>query len=173
MANFIQSAIKKPGALHEDLGVPQGQKIPAAKLNAAANKGGKLGQRARFAQTLTRSPAQPLTLAVACELRSSQPEITHDGGRSQGCELSEDASTSETTSTEAIESRNSTTGESIRRGSANALAAAETISEGFEPAEVQHYTQADQQRGVEVLWLSRLWCQRRVRCAAIGLPLLA
>jgi hypothetical protein len=52
MANFIQSAIKKPGALHEDLGVPQGQKIPAAKLNAAASKGSKVGQRARFAQTL-------------------------------------------------------------------------------------------------------------------------
>jgi hypothetical protein len=36
------------------------------------------------------------------------------------------------------------------------LPQAEAISEGFEPAEVQHYTQADQQRGVEVLWLSRL-----------------
>jgi hypothetical protein len=49
---FIQKAIKKPGALHAELGVPQGEKIPAAKLNAAAKKGGKLGQRARFAQTL-------------------------------------------------------------------------------------------------------------------------
>lgn len=49
---FIQGAIKKPGALHAELGVPQGEKIPAAKLNAAAKKGGKLGQRARFAQTL-------------------------------------------------------------------------------------------------------------------------
>jgi hypothetical protein len=49
---FIQQAIKKPGALHKQLGVPQGQKIPAKKLAAAATKGGKLGQRARFAQTL-------------------------------------------------------------------------------------------------------------------------
>ena len=49
---FIQSAIKHPGALHRDLGVPQGQKIPAAKLAAAAKKPGKIGQRARFAQTL-------------------------------------------------------------------------------------------------------------------------
>jgi hypothetical protein len=49
---FIQKAIKHPGALHKQLGVPQGQKIPAAKLAAAARKGGKLGQRARFAQTL-------------------------------------------------------------------------------------------------------------------------
>ena len=49
---FIQKAIKKPGALHKDLGVPEGKKIPAKKLNAAAKKGGKVGQRARFAQTL-------------------------------------------------------------------------------------------------------------------------
>lgn len=49
---FIQKAIKKPGALHRDLGVPQGQKIPAAKVAAAAKRPGKVGQRARFAQTL-------------------------------------------------------------------------------------------------------------------------
>src|ERR1044071_1580920 len=35
---FIQSAIKHPGALHSDLGVPQGQKIPASKLAAAAKQ---------------------------------------------------------------------------------------------------------------------------------------
>lgn len=50
--NFIQKAIKKPGALHQDLGVPQGQKIPAKKLASAAEKGGKVGQRARLAETL-------------------------------------------------------------------------------------------------------------------------
>jgi hypothetical protein len=50
--NFIQKAIKKPGQLHKDLGVPQGQKIPAGKLAAAAKKPGKVGQRARFAETL-------------------------------------------------------------------------------------------------------------------------
>lgn len=50
--NFIAGAIKHPGALHRELGVPQGQKIPASKLAAAAKKGGKLGQRARFAETL-------------------------------------------------------------------------------------------------------------------------
>jgi hypothetical protein len=49
---WIQSAIKKPGALHKQLGVPEGKKIPAKKLSAAAEKGGKLGQRARLAQTL-------------------------------------------------------------------------------------------------------------------------
>ena len=50
--NWIQGAIKHPGALHEMLGVPQGKKIPAKKLNAAANKGGLLGKRARLAKTL-------------------------------------------------------------------------------------------------------------------------
>jgi hypothetical protein len=49
---FIQTAIKKPGQLHRDLGVPQGQKIPQKKLQAAAKKGGKVGQRARFAEIL-------------------------------------------------------------------------------------------------------------------------
>ncbi len=52
MANWIAGAIKHPGALHKELGVPQGKKIPAKKLNAAAKKAGKLGQRARLAKTL-------------------------------------------------------------------------------------------------------------------------
>ena len=50
--NFISTAIKKPGALHQELGVPQGKKIPVNKIKAAAKKKGKLGQRARFALTL-------------------------------------------------------------------------------------------------------------------------
>lgn len=50
--NWIAGAIKKPGALHKDLGVPQGQPIPASKLAKAASKSGKVGQRARLAQTL-------------------------------------------------------------------------------------------------------------------------
>ena len=49
---WIQSAIKKPGALRSALGVKKGQKIPAGKLAAAAKKPGKMGQRARLAQTL-------------------------------------------------------------------------------------------------------------------------
>ena len=49
--NWIQKAVKKPGALRKSLGVKEGQKIPASKLNAAAKKGGKLGQRARLAKT--------------------------------------------------------------------------------------------------------------------------
>jgi hypothetical protein len=51
-AKFIQEAIKKPGALRKSLGVKKGEKIPAGKLAAAAKKPGKMGQRARLAQTL-------------------------------------------------------------------------------------------------------------------------
>ena len=49
---WIQNAIKKPGALRSELGVKEGKTIPAKKLAAAAKKPGKLGQRARLAQTL-------------------------------------------------------------------------------------------------------------------------
>jgi hypothetical protein len=49
---WISAAIKKPGALRKSLHVKKGKKIPASKLNAAAKKGGKLGQRARLAKTL-------------------------------------------------------------------------------------------------------------------------
>jgi len=49
---WIQKAIKKPGALRSELGVKAGKAIPAKTLAAAAKKPGKLGQRARLAQTL-------------------------------------------------------------------------------------------------------------------------
>ena len=49
---WIKGAIKHPGALHRALGVPEGEKIPASKVAAAAKKGGTLGRRARLAQTL-------------------------------------------------------------------------------------------------------------------------
>jgi len=50
--NWIAGAIKHPGALHKELGVKEGEKIPAKKLNAAAGKKGLIGKRARLAQTL-------------------------------------------------------------------------------------------------------------------------
>jgi hypothetical protein len=49
---WIQKAIKKPGQLHRDLGVPQGEKIPPGKIEKAAKGSGKVAQRARFAKTL-------------------------------------------------------------------------------------------------------------------------
>jgi hypothetical protein len=53
-SKWIQSAIKKPGALRASMGVKKGEKIPAKKLAAAAKKPGKMGQRARLAQTLSK-----------------------------------------------------------------------------------------------------------------------
>jgi hypothetical protein len=50
--NWIKDAIKKPGALRKELGVKEGKNIPAKKLAAAAKKPGKMGQRARLAETL-------------------------------------------------------------------------------------------------------------------------
>lgn len=50
--NWIKGAIKKPGQLHRDLGVPQGQKIPQAMIDKAAKGKGKTAQRARFAKEL-------------------------------------------------------------------------------------------------------------------------
>ena len=49
----IKKAIKKPGSLRKSLGVKKGKKIPLKKLNKAAKAPGKLGQRARFAKTLS------------------------------------------------------------------------------------------------------------------------
>jgi hypothetical protein len=49
---WISKAIKKPGQLHRDLGVPQGQRIPVSRIRAAAKGSGKTAQRARFALTL-------------------------------------------------------------------------------------------------------------------------
>ena len=49
---WISGAIKHKGALHKELGVKQGTKIPHGKIEAAAQKGGKLGKRARFALEL-------------------------------------------------------------------------------------------------------------------------
>ena len=50
--NWIAGAIKKPGSLRKELGIKEGKTLPAKKLAAAAKKPGKLGQRARLAETL-------------------------------------------------------------------------------------------------------------------------
>jgi hypothetical protein len=49
---WIAGAVKNKGGLHRSLGIPQGQKIPAKKIAAAAKKGGKVGKQARLARTL-------------------------------------------------------------------------------------------------------------------------
>jgi hypothetical protein len=52
--NWIQDAIKQPGALRKSLGIKTGETIPAKTLNKAAKAPGKMGQRARLAKTLGR-----------------------------------------------------------------------------------------------------------------------
>ena len=52
--NWIQKAIKKPGALHKQMGIASGTKIPKAKLNAASKKGGLMAKRANLAKTLSK-----------------------------------------------------------------------------------------------------------------------
>jgi hypothetical protein len=49
---WIGKAIKHPGALRRQLGIPKGERIPVAMLREASKAPGKLGQRARLALTL-------------------------------------------------------------------------------------------------------------------------
>jgi hypothetical protein len=49
---WLQKAFKNPGSLRKELGAKPGKPIPAKKLAAAAKKPGKIGQRARLAETL-------------------------------------------------------------------------------------------------------------------------
>lgn len=51
---WIQAAHIKKGALHKQLGVPEGKKIPEKKLKAAEKKGGLEGKRAHLAENLKR-----------------------------------------------------------------------------------------------------------------------
>lgn len=50
--HWISGAIQHKGALHKELGVPEGEKIPEKKLKKAEHAGGKEGKRARLAETL-------------------------------------------------------------------------------------------------------------------------
>lgn len=53
MANFIKKAIKRPGALHRALGVPEGQKIPEKKVEKAEHSSNpRLAHEAHFAEEL-------------------------------------------------------------------------------------------------------------------------
>lgn len=51
--HFIQGMNMKKGALHRQLGIPEGEKIPAARLESAAHSSNKLlAKRARTAEML-------------------------------------------------------------------------------------------------------------------------
>lgn len=49
---WIQDAHIKKGALHREMGIPESKKIPEGRLKKAEHAGGKLGKRARMAETL-------------------------------------------------------------------------------------------------------------------------
>ena len=52
---WVGKAIKHPGALHEDLGVPQGEKIPKSKIKAAEHSDNpKTAKRAQLADTMSK-----------------------------------------------------------------------------------------------------------------------
>lgn len=51
--NWIAGATKNKGALHRNLGVPEGQKIPAGKLDAATKSSNPtIRKEANLAKTL-------------------------------------------------------------------------------------------------------------------------
>lgn len=53
--NWMAGAVKKPGALHRSLGIPQGQKIPPGKIEAASHSSNKLlKKRAVLAKTFAK-----------------------------------------------------------------------------------------------------------------------
>ena len=80
MADWIKGAIKHPGALHRDLGIPQGQKIPQRKLKQAAGHRSRLcAARQCFDFALQ---AAPSILATAqAEGGRWKPERGHVQGR--------------------------------------------------------------------------------------------
>lgn len=52
--HWIQGAIKRPGALHRALGVPEGQKIPKEKIMKAEHSDNmRVAREARLAETLS------------------------------------------------------------------------------------------------------------------------
>lgn len=59
--DWIKGAVRHKGALHQELGVPQGQPIPQKALKAAADKPGLVGERARTAETLEHLPRRGKT----------------------------------------------------------------------------------------------------------------
>jgi hypothetical protein len=51
--DWIKGAVKKPGALHRALGIPEGKKIPAGKLEVKPGDSTLMKRRKNLAKTLT------------------------------------------------------------------------------------------------------------------------
>lgn len=94
---WIQKAIKKPGALHKQLGIAEDKKIPEKKLAKAAKAPGKLGERARLAEKLKGfkkakgGKCDKMAAGGAAKQRKGFPNTTPpprrfaEGGRVRGC----------------------------------------------------------------------------------------
>jgi hypothetical protein len=88
--NFIQKAIKKPGQLHRDLGVPQGEKIPKSKIKAAEKGGGKVAKRAQLADTMSKfknggkvNVPQMVDEEPAPQPNAQEKNVSNDGQRNR------------------------------------------------------------------------------------------
>lgn len=79
--NWIAGAIKHPGALHRELGVPEGKKIPAKKLAKAAHSDNpKLARRANMAETLKGMPHKKNGGAINDGTRPTGGRLARKGG---------------------------------------------------------------------------------------------
>jgi hypothetical protein len=79
--NWIAGAIKHPGALHKEMHVPEGKKIPEAKLATAAHsKNSKLADRARLAETLKGLPHKASGGSIPDGTRPTGDRLARQGG---------------------------------------------------------------------------------------------
>lgn len=87
----------KKGTLHKQLGIAQDKKIPEKTLEKAATKGGKLGKRARAAETLKKlrkskgGACEKMAAGGAMKVRRGFPNVKPapkkfaQGGKIRGC----------------------------------------------------------------------------------------
>lgn len=78
---WIQSAIEKPGALRKAMKVKEGEKIPAKKLEKAAEQPGKMGKRARLAMTLKRMNRATGGATLLSAMKGAAKKVSKKGGK--------------------------------------------------------------------------------------------
>jgi hypothetical protein len=71
--NFMSGPGIQKGGLHKSLGVPMGQNIPPAAINAAASKPGKVGKQARLAKTYAKF--RPKAKAKPAQKSAAKPSF--------------------------------------------------------------------------------------------------
>lgn len=78
---WIQSAIEKPGSLRKAMKVKEGEKIPAKKLEKAAEAPGKMGKRARLAMTLKRMNRATGGATLLSAMKGAAKKVSKKGGK--------------------------------------------------------------------------------------------